>query len=1461
MRVYQLRLRQLWRRWSIDITTLASVVWCALATAPAIHAQGTIDTTDRATVAAFYDSVLVPALAIPPDWTGSVATCVPGTTSAAYAAATVDAVNFFRAMTGLPAVAHDPSLDTAAQAAALISSANNVLTHVPTAGMACYTDLGRTGASRSNLSLGTSGAQAVLGYIDDAGASNIAVGHRRWILYPMLGRVGTGSTNNANALYVLGNNVARPPNPSVVTWPSAGFVPSTLVYPRWSFALNTTASVDFSSVSVTMTRGGVSIPLSVLPDYEGYGDDTLVWHPELTFTPGSPDQVIDVRLRHILVNGQPKTCAYTVVAFDPAVSGAATIADALPSCTDDTTPLPDPDTGTEPDLDPGGGTVRWLPDTSGSWHVGSNWSTGVPPGPDDDVVVHRPGVKLTVTITSPVTVRSLQSAESLSIAHTLSVTDHADLYGRVVMSAGAMTGPGVATIHGTMRWIGGSMTGAGETVVAPGATLTIDAPSYPADMLLSISERTLTNRGTLVWRGGYIQYANGASVHNTATGLWLVDGRRSSMDVGAGVPARVTNAGILQKTGEPSGVYFASLTFFNTGTIRLRRGAGTHDYVSSGNAVIGGALEVSYIDGYSPPPGEGFLAVACSGASGTFTSVTSPTRLVPSYWAQGVTLFRGDSCGVALSSSSATAPASGALQSVGLTASGQSCSWMAASNQPWLWPTQGSGNPGSATLGYVVHPNPTTSPRTAVLTVDGQTLTVTQAAGACAATLSNDQASAPSFGSMESVGVTTSTTGCDWTATSNQSWLTPQAAGGTGSATLLYAVQPNPMTVARFGTLTVAGRTLIVRQAAATAPPATCGLTIWPTSTAFVSASTTWGQANVIASSESCAWAASSNASWLVPQTTNHTGSRFITYQVQANPATSPRTGTITIGDQILTVHQPGQAATSPPPPPPPPPCTLTLSPSSTTLPVASATRGWAGVVTSSPSCVWTATSNAAWLTPETTNHTGSLLLAYQVQANPTASPRTGTITIGGQTLTVTQPGQAAAGEVFTRYLAEGVTSAFFDTRIALLNPGTTSADTTLTFLRGAAAPISHSLSIPAGRRVTIDPKTIPGLQAAEFSTEVQSSQPLVVDRTTTWDGTGYGSHSETGVSAPSPVWYFAEGATIGGFQLFYLLQNPSTHDVPVKVRYLRTTGAPLEKTYMVPAQSRFNVWANGEEFGGLGKALANAEFSAVVEALDATPIIVERAMYLNTQGRTFNAGHESAGVTEPKTTWFLAEGATGQFFDLFVLIANPTHTDAQVKLTYLLTGGQTLTRTMIAPANARSGVWVDMETFDGIAGHPLANVAVSTTVESLNEVPLVVERAMWWPGDSSTWHEAHNSAGATTTGRKWAVAEGEVGGPHQQETYLLIANTSDHAGSARVTLYFEDGTSVWQLYPLDPRSRTNVNAAADFGDVVKGRRFGAVVESLGAEPAQIVVERAMYSNAGGVGWAAGTNALATKLQ
>jgi hypothetical protein len=471
-------------------------------------------------------------------------------------------------------------------------------------------------------------------------------------------------------------------------------------------------------------------------------------------------------------------------------------------------------------------------------------------------------------------------------------------------------------------------------------------------------------------------------------------------------------------------------------------------------------------------------------------------------------------------------------------------------------------------------------------------------------------------------------------------------------------------------------------------------------------------------------------------------------------------------------------------------------------------------------------------------------------------APRSATATIAGTTVVVTQ----AARPTYTYYLAEGAASDLFDTRLALLNPGDEATTATLALLRTGTEPVRHEVVVPARTRRTVWPRELPGIEGSAFSTVVTADRPLVVDRTMTWDHTGYGAHAETATPAPSSIWYLAEGATHSGFDLFYLLQNPTHTPATVRVQYLRAGRPPLQKDYLLEPLSRSNIWVNMEEFSGLGLALASDECSAVFESLDGTPIIVERAMYRSSPGRVFTAGHASLGVRAPSTRWFLAEGATGPYFDQFVLIANPAAVSAQVRVSYLLDGGQTYSRNLVIPARSRETIWVDREEFPGIAGLPLEDVAVSTTIESTNGVALIVERSMWWPGDASTWHEAHNAAGATETAPGWALAEGEVGGPRDAETYILMANTSVHDGSATVTLLFEDGTSASQVYDLPARARVTAAIASDFGAVVQGRRFGALVESTGATPMELVVERAMYSNADGVVWAAGTSAAATRL-
>ena len=64
-------------------------------------------------------------------------------------------------------------------------------------------------------------------------------------------------------------------------------------------------------------------------------------------------------------------------------------------------------------------------------------------------------------------------------------------------------------------------------------------------------------------------------------------------------------------------------------------------------------------------------------------------------------------------------------------------------------------------------------------------------------------------------------------------------------------------------------------------------------------------------------------------------------------------------------------------------------------------------LVVSPPTATWTAASNAPWLqlSPANTSGTGSALVQLTYGANPNTGAQSGTLTIAGQTLTVTQAG------------------------------------------------------------------------------------------------------------------------------------------------------------------------------------------------------------------------------------------------------------------------------------------------------------------------------------------------------------------------------------------------------------------------------------------------------------------------
>ena len=114
-----------------------------------------------------------------------------------------------------------------------------------------------------------------------------------------------------------------------------------------------------------------------------------------------------------------------------------------------------------------------------------------------------------------------------------------------------------------------------------------------------------------------------------------------------------------------------------------------------------------------------------------------------------------------------------------------------------------------------------------------------------------------------------------------------------------------------------------------------------------------------------------------------------VNYTVAANSTAAARTGTMAVAGKTVTVNQ---AASS---------CVYTVSPTSSSVPLSGFINASVSVITGS-SCAWTATSSVDWITI-TSGASGIGLASATYTVAPANVLRTGTLTVAGQTIPVTQ--------------------------------------------------------------------------------------------------------------------------------------------------------------------------------------------------------------------------------------------------------------------------------------------------------------------------------------------------------------------------------------------------------------------------------------------------------------------------
>jgi len=305
-------------------------------------------------------------------------------------------------------------------------------------------------------------------------------------------------------------------------------------------------------------------------------------------------------------------------------------------------------------------------------------------------------------------------------------------------------------------------------------------------------------------------------------------------------------------------------------------------------------------------------------------------------------------------------------------------------------------------------------------------------------------------------------------------------------------------------------------------------------------------------------------------------------------------------------------------------------------------------------------------------------------------------------------------------------------------------------------------------------------------------------------------SNADRLFSVTSPKWYLPEGSTAWGFNTDIAIVNPNSQQVTVRVTYLTRDGLVHRPDIPMAPMSRTTINPVDQD------NLLNTDFSTKVECLEGKSIAADRTMFWRGPGADAAEGHSSIGVTQPATTWYLAEGSSAWNFECWLLIMNPSATQADCTVTYMIEGQGPVSVRKTVPAHSRASY--NMR--DDI-GQADASIRVTS------DVPVIPERAMY----RNNRREGHDSIGVAAPSNDFFLAEGSTAWGFT--TYVLVENPNPDPAQVTVTYMTPSGEVKQPAFTLAGLSRKTIKV----NDAAPGLDLSTHVH--GSRP--LVAERSMY--------------------
>ncbi len=331
---------------------------------------------------------------------------------------------------------------------------------------------------------------------------------------------------------------------------------------------------------------------------------------------------------------------------------------------------------------------------------------------------------------------------------------------------------------------------------------------------------------------------------------------------------------------------------------------------------------------------------------------------------------------------------------------------------------------------------------------------------------------------------------------------------------------------------------------------------------------------------------------------------------------------------------------------------------------------------------------------------------------------------VSGQ-LNLTRPGQDGDSELGSSALgshwslAEGYTSLSFHESVALLNPNNQAATVALRLLlpggRGNRT-VTETVGARSERVVDINalaPRT-------SVSIVADASRPVLVERTLTFSGNGYGLTARDAAPGAATSWLFAEGSTRAPFQTFLTVLNPQGHTARVTASFFGVNGRRLGgKTLMLAPRSRATLLIN--------TIVPNTSNVASVVTSD-RPVVVERPEYFGSPNARGVAGSDVVGRVSAARRWAVPGGPLAAGDSEFLLLYNPSARAVPVDITFYNTlGGGTATARVTVPAGARSTF--DVSAYQRRSVRDRLAASHGTILQSRAAGGVVVERSVFGRG------------------------------------------------------------------------------------------------------------------------------------